>query len=140
MTEREWRQSTNPTKLWYDRRARNHRKRRLVAYACARRVLSVVNNDPRAVALIEACERYTDGSDEDGPANWKAILVARRPFRVLYDRRDPKPHDDTRRRYALNAIYAVSSGDACGASTVLVWGQEALRGRRLTPRVTERAA
>jgi hypothetical protein len=140
MTEKEWLAAKNPVEVWYDRRARDHRKRRLVACACARRLLPIVENDPRAFAIIEAVERYTDGPDKDGPANWRAILAARRAVRewhyaTSWPRNTPMSFFD-----ALSALDRITAGAASGVAEMFYFAQQARRGRAATPGVAEARA
>jgi hypothetical protein len=92
VTEERWHAAAHPMDIWYTRFVRNERKRRLVVCACARRVLPVLQNDPRAVALIEACERHADSPAREARAVWNEVVAARGPVRdFVHVFRDPQP-------------------------------------------------
>jgi hypothetical protein len=140
MTEHQWLSAKDPLNLWYTPPARHHCKRRLVACACARRVLAFLNDPPQAVALIEACERYTRGPDRDGPKNWTATLAARRAFRTPFDALRRGSRGSARRGTALRAVWMVSEADANSTAPALSFARYALHGRSPTPWVPERVA
>ena len=138
MTEREWRRARHAHELWSAPVARNPRRRRLGACACARRVLPLLNDAPAAVALVEVAERYAD--DRDAPTNWTAVVAARTGMQQLFAALEDIKTSTVRRRYALNAVRAVSAVDARGMAVVFQWAHMARRGRPLARGVTEPAA
>jgi hypothetical protein len=118
--------------------ARNPRRRRLGACACARRVLSLLGDAPAAVALVEASEQFAD--DRDSPATWEAVLAARAGLQQMFADLEGVKTSTVRRRYALNAVRAVGSVDARGMVEVFEWAHMARRGRPVKRGVTEPAA
>ena len=140
MTEKEWLRERHAIELWKARIAQNPRRRRLTACACARRVLPLLDEDPAAIALVEAAEQYADGPDRDGPKNWKALVTARVGVQRLYAALENVKVSTTRRRYALNAVWAVSVAEARNVAEVFQWAHMARRGRPLKRGVTEPAA
>jgi hypothetical protein len=108
MTEREWLTIRFPDHLFRSRIAHNHRKRRLVGCGCARHVLPQLQDDPRAVALIEASEQYAD-SGPDGSACWKAIVAAREGVRALIREAEQAGRAELSQLWAAYAVYSVSN-------------------------------
>jgi hypothetical protein len=72
MTEAEWLAGTHPYEMIYHKGCRDDRKRRLLACACARRVLHLAP-DERSRLAIETSERYADGLATDAE-----LIAARR--------------------------------------------------------------
>jgi hypothetical protein len=66
LSEEDWMERGDPETAWNTLRAGlNERRQRLLACACCRGVLGLLG-DPRAVAVVDAAERYADG--DAGPA------------------------------------------------------------------------
>ena len=137
-TERGWLKTWHARELWSAPVARDPRRRRLGACACARRVLPLLDDAPAAVAVVEAAERYAD--DRTAPANWRSVVAARTALQQLFDDLANIKTSTVRRRYALHAVRAVSAADASGMAKVFTWAHMARRGRPLARGVTEPAA
>ena len=138
--EKQWLAAKQPLHLWYHRFARDPRKRRLVVCACARRVLPLLQNDPRAVALIEACERHADSPKKAAPAAWKAVVAARKLVRE-FEREIGRERAGRMRR--LGAAYAVNwASDAAPSNAALMFGlaRGARRDQPVTRGVSEATA
>ncbi len=138
MNEKQWRAARNPENLWKHKPVQGDRKRRLVACACARRLLPFLWNDTRARVLIEACERHADGTKRDAPNLWKELLAARRALVSLAIEALQEP--GYRRHYAVMAVEYAAHGKASHVSGIFTFAPLALRGQQLTPGVTEMAA
>jgi hypothetical protein len=61
MTEQDWLNATHPYEMIYHRGCRSERKRRLLACACARRVLRLAPPGDIFHTAVEVGERYADG-------------------------------------------------------------------------------
>jgi hypothetical protein len=61
MTEQDWLDGTHPYDMIYHKGCRSDRKRRLLACACARRVLRLAPSDAAFRTVIEVSERQADG-------------------------------------------------------------------------------
>ena len=108
MTEADWVSDTaSYYKLFYNRFARDPRKRRLFGCACARRALGLIGGEPRAAALVAACERYADAG-ADGPGCWKAVVAARKAVRQLILEYEGNP--DLRTSRAVRFDYRPMTG------------------------------
>ena len=140
MSEAQWRASKSPLDLYHHRQvAKKHRERRLVVCAVARRLLPLLGHDARAVALLDAVERYADAGEANGPARWKAVLAARRGVRKFIDEVVSAP-GPARRAHALRAAYWVSEASINEAGPAFGLAVMATEGPSLTPGLTETLA
>ncbi len=135
-TEREWLTAKTPLRLWYCRRARDDRKRRLVGCACARRVLPVLGNDPRAVAAVDAVERYVDCPAAGRADHWPAVLAARKALRAWESGlwpvgTSPRAFD------ALGALFDVTARESSRVDHLFENAARARRGEPRTAGLTE---
>src|SRR6516225_3585376 len=76
MTEQEWLAGKRSYDLIYHPKCRDDRKRRLLACACARRVLPFLH-DERFARVVAECERYADAE-----IDWAEMLAVRKLFRA----------------------------------------------------------
>jgi hypothetical protein len=128
VTEELWHAAAHPQNLWYAPFVRNERKRRLTLCACARRVLPVLHNDPRAVALLEACERHADSPPREARTIWKEVAAARVQLREFFREVDDEATTDRtrRRRAALYAVHTASDATVSRAFPTFNWVSTAL--------------
>jgi hypothetical protein len=84
MTEAEWLAAKSVLSLIDERASLGRRKLRLLAAACARRMLAAVPSDDAFEAIIAASERYADD-----PAARPAAVAARKPLRLAARRISP---------------------------------------------------
>lgn len=130
MTEGLWLSLTDPINLWYAKCARHPRKRRLVSCACARRVLMLLTDDPRPLALIEACERFADAPDSGSQTAWKAVVTARRGLWAFQRAHERDTSEEvaalTRRAFAIMALSDASARNASAGVSVFGWANRAL--------------
>jgi hypothetical protein len=138
-TERDWLRATSIMPLWYSRYARDDRKRRLVACACARRLLPMLTNDPRPLAVIDAVEALAEVPAKAVPARWQAALAAKRGMRVMFAEARSES-TSLQQFYAMRAIDAIVQRKASGVADAFRWAHHASARRRLTPGLTEGAA
>jgi hypothetical protein len=134
-TERDWLRATRPEALWYSRFARDPRRRTLAACGCARRILPILDDDPRAVALITAVEQFADAEAADAERHWAVVLSARR---VIQAWRKGLPSRTPRRvSLALDAVYFSADRKGAGPGSVFNFARVARHGVRPAPAVTE---
>jgi hypothetical protein len=139
MTEKEWLSAKAPQPLWYSKFARGDRKRRLAACACARRVLPILDHDRRAIELVDAIERFAECRSADRATAWRAVVAARARVRAWLHSRWPAA-SPMRRSDALNAVYRSSDATASRLAEMFDFAKFALRGRSITPGITEAPA
>src|SRR5262245_24369281 len=76
MTEEEWLAAKSASHLIDHRVCKDRRKLRLLAVACARRMLAALPDDPAFEALISAAEQYADD-----PSTRPQAVAGRKPLR-----------------------------------------------------------
>jgi hypothetical protein len=108
MTEREWLAAEYPSVIVLHRSARSNRKRRLLACACAKRVLPFLPDDPRIRAVLNEAEEYAEGTGD-----WKRVLSARRGLRAI--RSELEQNGGLEHQFhALNALVGTTADDSSG--------------------------
>ena len=136
MTEGEWLRAKTPLRLWYCRLARDDRKRRLVGCACARRVLPVLDDDPRAVAVVDAVERFAECPAPERADHWPAVLAARKALRAWES--GLWPVGTSHRVFdAIGALYHATAPEASRVDRVFESAARARRGEPRTAGLTE---
>jgi hypothetical protein len=132
MTEWEWEKTERVYDLTHHKSSRSDRKRRLLACACARRVLTFLD-DPRFTRAIECCEQYADAT-----IGWRAMLELRKVVRTARHDADSVGCDE-HTHLAAGAVEAATAKNFMNFKMALEAAQHSM-GARSRPAFSEACA